>query len=59
MNEVRGRGGKGNKGMGEQNIPAHSTTSIPVTFLNKTTNTRRIHNSELQVTQYSNREFKI
>ena len=53
MNEVRGRGGKGNKGMGEQNVPAPPTTSNPVTFLTETTNTRRIDNSELQVTQYS------
>ena len=37
----------------EQNIPAHSTASIPITFQNETTDTRRIHNSELQVTQYS------
>ena len=54
MNEVRGRGGKEKKGMGEQNIPAPPTTSNPVTFLTETTNTRRIHYSELQVSQYSN-----
>lgn len=40
--------------MGEQNVPTPPTTSNPVTFLTETTNILRIHNSELQVTQYSN-----